>query len=322
MVTQGAGASKSTCQPNLLRVKLLRYSRMSKKENNPSRVFVAPIQVASLVKGGEGVDDKIVEKETALPSGVEVFDGKTVLEGIPKTSSSQIFALLGGVAFGGALITYFFLSHQPWPPTSAILPELAESPLYGETNRDPFILKRGDFRWDILPVGTIEISGLVLSSKIPSPWTTVAEPGRTLLVTADVTKTWGNNALMGYYRRGQFGNTSESEFAHNTLPSWDGSTHRYFVLLTDNPEIDYAIRQIRPGDQCYIRGLIVQYQGGAGEPRPLRNNHQIIFVEDFRFLQRHNHLLRLMVSSLVLTGLALLGLALFNKIFPPQEDHG
>lgn len=322
MVTQGAGASKSTCWPSLLRVKLLRGNRMSKKENSAARVFVAPIQVASLVKGEDGGDDKIEKKESTISSEVEVFDDKPFLKKTENVSSSQIFALLGGLAFSGALITYFFLSHQTWPPASAILPKLAESPLYGETSREPFILKRGDFTWDILPVGTIEISGLVLSSKIPSPWTTVAEPGRTLLVAADVTKTWGNNALMGYYRRGQFGNTSESEFAHNTLPSWDGSTHRYFVLLTDNPEIDHAIRQIRPGDQCYIRGLIVQYQGGMGEPRPLRNSHQIIFVEDLKFLQRHNHLLRLLASSLALTGLALLGLALFNKIFPPQEDHG
>lgn len=321
MVTQGGGASKIACQTNLLRVKLLRYNQMSKEENNPARVFVAPIQVASLINGGEVVDDKNGEKEATLSGGVEVFDDKSVLEVIPKISSSQIFALLGGLAFGGALIAYFFLSHRPWPLPSDILPELAESPQYEGTRREAFVLKRGDFTWDILPVGTIEISGLVLSSKVPNPWTTVAEPGRTSLVTADVTKTWGNNALMGYYRRGQFGNTSESKFAHNTLPSWDGSNHRYFVLLTEKPEIDKAIRQIRPGDQCYIRGLIVQYQA-EGKDLGAKKNYQIIFVEDFKFLQKHNHLLRLMVSSLVLTGSALLVLALFNKIFPPQEDHG
>lgn len=286
---------------------------MDKEPRSTPRSYVTPLKITNVGGSGHSEEKQSVEQP-------EVVNDWQLLDSLPKLTSSQVYAFLGAGALAIFSLIHIIYSHLPWPGQKDILPEVGEAPRYSETDRMGFTIQKSNYKWDIMPTGVIEVSGLVLAAEIPSKWTTVAELGRVLLISSDLTKAWGENVLGGYYKKGQFGNSGGQEFANNPHPKWNDREYRYFALLTDDNDIARAIQQIRPGDQCFMKGLTVRYQLRGGEGGVVGDGHPVVYVQEFRVLRKHNHIPRLIAASALWTSLALFGLAVFNKIFPPQED--
>lgn len=280
------------------------------------RVFVTPIPVTIDGENSPPLQDE-KKPETEKP---EVVNDKSVEDFVPKMSSSKAFFLLGTISFGVALIAQFHLSLKPWPDVWDIHDALSAEPERQKTNPSSFLVQRGDYVWDFYPYESVELNCLVLSAKPTSEWTSVAEPGRSKLVESDITVTWGSNADQGRYQQGQFGNTSEREFADNAHPSWDDSRHLYLALVSHSPEVGKAIRQMSPGDQCVLRGELVRYRLKGGDGTVVGEGHKVLHARSVEYLKKHNHLPTMIARSLALTGLVLYGLSFFNRVFPPSED--
>lgn len=292
---------------------------MESAEETPREKMALPVKIQ--LPDAESSRLKATEIDPLKPEVPEVGDDWSVFDSWPKISSAMGFALSGVFALGVGLLALFLNSSRAWPSTDEIVSSVKKPPVYEPTNMKPFVLERGGYKWTLVPRHTLELHCLVLSERSPSRWIQVGEPGRFKLISADITGTWGKNAEMGYYRRGQFGNTSEAEYAHNTYASWNSSEHKYFSLIASNRDVDRAIRQIKTGDQCKISGVTATYsrnQDGGGEKGV---SHDVVYVIGVEFLHKHNHFKRLLATSLFSTGAVLLGISLFIKIFPPKEDE-
>ena len=291
---------------------------MGTEEHIPKKGVALPVKIQM---PGEGdVGDNVPDSEPVKPEAPELADDWSIFDSLPKISSSMAFALAGGLACAGAFLAMFSNSNQAWPSGDEIVSSVKNPPVYGPTDMEPFSLERGEYKWTLVPRSTIELHCLVLSEISPSRWTQVGEPGRYMLISADITGTWGKNVERGYYRKGQFGNTSEAEYAHNTYSSWNGNEHKYFSLIAGNSEVDKAIRQIKTGDQCRIFGVVATYFLEGSDAGERGVSHHVVYVTGLEFLHKHNHFKRLLVKSLFLTGGALFGISFFIKILPPEDE--
>jgi len=278
-----------------------------------------------MMGGGEiKIENDRVTKDNKVEvvEEVEVLNDKYINDFLPKLTTGQLMGLIGGVLILIGVLLGFARMQQPFPDPEGIHPLVASGDsIYRHPKGKKFTLSRGEFEWDIQPVFEGEFAGLVLSAKRPNLWTVVAEPGRSQIIENDVTYTWGGNAKEGRYLKGRFGNTSTAGYADGVGGDWDKQEYGYMALVGSDPEVGRMIRLIKAGDQYVFKGTGVIYREKSRGKDWIGRDHRVFYVKEIHLLERHQHTLKLMMATCLLTGVVLCGLALFNTIFPPEEDQ-
>lgn len=137
------------------------------------------------------------------------------------------------------------------------------------TSTSPFLARMGGVEYRIEPQADYEIHGLVVSRHHTDAWWDwIHAASNDHLNVVDLCVVWGANARDGAYERmrfssGQFVCYVETKDATAWQPPYIRAVSNNH-LLTDEPRIARALRNVRIGDQIRLRGQLVAYSHQAG----------------------------------------------------------
>ncbi|MEL6181349.1 MAG: hypothetical protein AAFS10_20495 [Myxococcota bacterium] len=198
---------------------------------------------------------------------------------------------------------------------SDIHPMVRKEPAQGPTDRKPFEFEYRGNTYEVKPVHSYSLSGLVVShNDIDSMWD--AYHTADSVDTKDLCVIWGGNTMVDTFGRVNFSSGSWTCYA-----SWgpgvdmnmDELSNNH--LITDRPEIRALIAKTRIGDQIHLEGMLVNYRqpGKTGwrnssTTRTDTGNTacEVVFVEQMQILERGTPLwyaLTTLARWLVLLGL-------------------
>ncbi len=172
---------------------------------------------------------------------------------------------------------------------------LFDDPLQGPTRDPEFSLDYGGLTYDVRPVATYELFGLVRSHNNVGGIADSYHDGESL-DTKDLCVMWGAN-LEGDFNQVEVKNSSWTcwyrwprgfEFHGDSL----SNNH----LVTDLPAVRETIARVRVGDQVHIKGLLVDYRSSETpdfwrKSSTTRDDEggtacEVVFVDEIEILER------------------------------------
>lgn len=187
------------------------------------------------------------------------------------------------------------------PLAGRVQQALLQEPVQSATRQAPFQAKVGDVTYDINPLYSYELHGLVVSRHDSEAWWDyIHKAWNDQLNVADLCVVWGNNIRNDAYQAlsfssGQFVCYVESKSSED-FAKFDATALSNNHLLTANPRLAKRIKDVRLGDQVRFTGYLAEYSHTQGLPfkrgtSTVRTDSgngacETVFVEDFEILRR------------------------------------
>jgi hypothetical protein len=198
-----------------------------------------------------------------------------------------------------------FFQKDNFPPPSEILGQLFREPLQTETMARPFSVKKGGFTYQITPLYSYELYGMVVSYHLASSWLDYYHGDwKDALNSKDIGLIWGDNIKSGVYQDMKFGSGSWTLYynakAGRETQVWSKFKNEAVSnnhLLSNDAKVSKAIMSAQIGDQVYLKGYLASYshsnggfQRGTSTSRTDSGNHacETVFVTDFKILKKAN----------------------------------
>jgi hypothetical protein len=215
------------------------------------------------------------------------------------------------IAFALSIVLLVFSRVQSYklPDPPDILPQTYEIPIQTETDDIPLNPQRkdGEAVYDVRPLFNYEMHGLVVSRHLSkNDFGESHAAWGDFINTVDLCVIWGDNIRSKVYQRINFwsGDTAcEVDLKFGTKQEeWD----RFLItdvsnnhLLAGNLNVEQTIADIKPGDQIYLKGKLVEYKR-KNDTGPYRRSStvrtdfgcEIIYVTSAKILKSGNALWR------------------------------
>jgi hypothetical protein len=167
------------------------------------------------------------------------------------------------VALVAALLLWAWAWHQTGqlPPRERILPELLAEPAQGPTDRKGFGFEYRGLAYEVRPVASYELYGLVVSHNDIHGIADIYHDDDSV-DTKDLCVIWGPNLERDDYRRITFENTPT--WCHWSWSSGDIQFRSDAIannhLVTDDAALRRALDRVHVGDQIRFSGLLADYR--------------------------------------------------------------
>jgi hypothetical protein len=189
------------------------------------------------------------------------------------------------------------------PTKDHILPAVYEQPIQTETQREPFMRDYQGVKYLLKPRFAYEIKGLVVSSRdLAKTWFNIYYD-RDPLNIKDACIIWGGNLAKDDFQDVTYKSrlwTCEVRCrdCRSALPiNMEELSNNHLLPMTE--EVAKKIRQVRTGDQVFIKGLLVDYtklgNGSGGERKTsiFRSDQgqgacEVVAVEELKILKPAN----------------------------------
>lgn len=200
------------------------------------------------------------------------------------------------------------------PAHQGLRRELLEEPVQLSTEQPPINATVGEITYNIRPLYTYDLYGLVVSKHDTHAWWDyIHKEWNDNLNVADLCVVWGNNVRSGAYKdisfsSGQFVcnfSTSSSE----AFAAFDQTAISNNHLITDDPRIARKVGEVKVGDQIHFRGYLAEYSHNHGFPfkrgtstvRTDTGNGacETVYLQDLEILNRGGGPWRLLVNVAV-----------------------
>ena len=187
------------------------------------------------------------------------------------------------------------------PEPQSLSAPLLDEPAQLAVSRAAMPVSVGGIDYSVQPLYKYDLYGLVVSTHDANTWWDyLHKEWNDKLNVIDLCVVWGENVRTGAYRgirfsSGQFTcnyETSSSE----AWAAFDTSAISNNHLLSDDPRLARAMRQVRIGDQIHFSGYLAEYSHNHGFPfkrgtSTVRTDSgngacESVYVEDFEVLQR------------------------------------
>lgn len=206
-----------------------------------------------------------------------------------------------------------------------MLPAVYEQPIQTETQREPFVRDDQGVKYLFKPRFAYEIKGLVVSSRdLAKTWFNIYYD-RDPLNIKDACIIWGGNLVQDDFKDVKYKSklwTCEVRCrdCRKNLPiNMEELSNNHLLPMTE--EVAKKIRQVRTGDQVFIKGLLVDYTkpgSGSGERKTsiFRSDQgqgacEVIAVEELKILKTANPVWRFVQHVSLLIGVG----CLVTKVF-------
>jgi hypothetical protein len=225
-----------------------------------------------------------------------------------------------------ALVTFWH--RNDLPPSSAILPALADEPRQETTEKAAFTVEYSGVRYEVVPQFEYDLHGLVVSYRQHDGTSRMHRAANDHLNVADLCVAWGDTATSPHLSEIKFWNgvftcnfeTSDDAAWQSIRPEQIANNH----LISDNAGIRDRVADVRVGDQVRVRGWLAAYGSGPNKrdtstTRKDSGNGacETIYVRDFDVVEPAPRLWRAGLYA----SLAVLGLALFMHFRLPYRPY-
>ncbi len=201
------------------------------------------------------------------------------------------------------LLLFSILNKDRWPADGDIREDLLREPEQGEiVAPEPFEVEARGFTYEIAPVASYELWGLVVSEHYAGSFIDLAhEWWKDYVNIKDLCVIWGDNVTNGAFRSIDFWS---GDFTCNyawTDPEagalFSGSQISNNHLLATDPALARVIKGVRRGDQVHLKGWLANYRHkGAAQGRRTSVTRgdtgngacETVWVEEFEVLRRAN----------------------------------
>lgn len=211
--------------------------------------------------------------------------------------------------------------------------DLLEEPLQKSVRKPPFDMNVGGVDYRVQPRHSYELNAVVVSLHHSDTWWDYAhkEWGDNVNIM-DLCVAWGDSVRSGAYRDVSFSNNQwechwnyRSELAMKHFSNEQASNNH---IVTGDPKLARALRNIRIGDQIRLRGYLVDYTiFKGGQARGTRTSSEsrtdsgpgaceVLYIDEFEALGSPNRRWRLAMWA----GLATLLLGLVLWMFLPMRN--
>ena len=168
----------------------------------------------------------------------------------------QLALVIALLAWGGA-----WLQTRSLPERGLIQAELLQEPKQGETGRKPFGFEYRGLAYEVQPVASYDLYGLVVSHNDIHGIADIYHDDDSV-DTKDLCVIWGANLERDDYRRMTFENTPT--WCHWSWRSDDIQFHDQAIannhLVTDSAALRAALERVHIGDQIHFSGLLANYR--------------------------------------------------------------
>lgn len=216
----------------------------------------------------------------------------------------QIILILSATA----LIISYFLKDQ-LPDKSEIDERLYQEPMQEATDKEPFKKEVGGIRYNIKPITSYELYGLVVTYHNANKWWDYYhKEWDDFINLKDICVIWGNNIDKEVYKQMKFESGSwtcyfegkygaDVDLGNKFTYSHLSNNH----LLDDNEEVAKKIEEAEIGDQIYFKGYLVEYSHGDGQFKrgtsttrldSGNNACETVYVTDFEIIKKNEDIWR------------------------------
>ncbi|NQU99203.1 MAG: hypothetical protein HQ538_00540 [Parcubacteria group bacterium] len=207
-----------------------------------------------------------------------------------------------------ALITSYFLKDQ-LPEKSEIDERLYQEPIQEHTDKEPFEKRVGDITYNIKPITSYELYGLVVTYNNANKWWDYYHKvWNDFINLKDICVIWNKNIDTEVYKQMKFKSGSwtcymESKYGggEEVRSNFSFSHLSNNHLLDDNEEIAGKIMEAEIGDQIYFKGYLVEYshsdeqfKRGTSTLRTDTGNNacETVYVTDFEIIKKKEDIYR------------------------------
>ncbi|MFC1733204.1 hypothetical protein ACFL6I_23145 [candidate division KSB1 bacterium] len=186
------------------------------------------------------------------------------------------------------------------PEKDTLLPEVHKMPKQTEQTRSEFTFDYRGTAYKVTPRADYELWGLVVSHNDIGKFGDIYHD-ETSVDLRDICVVWGENAKSGVYKKGKYKSGSWTCYwQFKSGEAWSKFNESQIAnnhLITSNPDIQDAIRELRIGDQVHVKGYLVNYENVDTEwrretslTRKDTGNHacEVVFVENLEILKPGN----------------------------------
>ncbi len=206
------------------------------------------------------------------------------------------------------LITSYFLKDQ-LPEKGEIDERLFQEPIQEHTDKESFEKRVGDVTYNIKPITSYELYGLVVTYHNANKWWDYYHKAwNDFINLKDVCVIWGSNIDTEVYKQMKFksgswtcymeskngaGQEVQSKFSFSHL----SNNH----LLADNEEIAKKIMSVEIGDQIHFKGYLVEYSANDGQFKRStsttrldtgNNACEVVYLTDFEIIKKKEDIYR------------------------------
>ncbi len=195
-----------------------------------------------------------------------------------------------------------FFGKGKLPSLEKISPDLLKDPIQTETDKEDFNFEYRGESYHVIPLVDYELWGLVATHNNIDSWYSYYHDKDSVNLK-DICVVWGDNIKNRSYREVRFKSGEFTCFAkyRTKEPSKIFKNNQFSNnhLLSSDPKVRKIIRNIRIGDQIYIKGMLVNYsQEGSNFYRKTsltRDDRgsgacETIYVEEIKIIKRGNAL--------------------------------
>jgi hypothetical protein len=209
-------------------------------------------------------------------------------------------------------------------------PVLDRDPLQQTVNISPFKTAYGKFTYEITPLYSYEIYGIVVSEYSSHNWLDLShkkDPAN----TRDLCLTWGDNISSGAYQKVKYSHgefTCYYSYRVNFDPPFNGQNLSNNHLIPKNQDVEKKIGRVNIGDQVRISGYLANYKitDENGRESASRNTSitrqdsrngacEIIYVTDIEVIERSNIIYFALKKYLPFLIISLSGLGILKFLF-------
>jgi hypothetical protein len=159
------------------------------------------------------------------------------------------------------------------PPPSFYNQSLLQTPIQVKSEQKPFSIQAGNEKYEINPIYSYELNGVVVTYSNASGFTNIWHHKRwkDFINLRDLCVIWGQNVSTGVYRKLHFSSDSWTCWVDwpdkETGIVFHGDQLSNNHLLTHNPWLQNKLMEAEPGDQIRLVGHLVEYGNRANSFR-------------------------------------------------------
>lgn len=187
------------------------------------------------------------------------------------------------------------------PPPSFVMEPLLQEPVQLPVDdAQTFRARARRHSYEIMPLFSYELYGMVVSRHHSDSWFDYHhEQWKDFLNVADLCVIYADNLRSNVYEKMRFSSTDYTCHFRWSSPGvgefFNGKALSNNHVLTNKPSLIRKIKKVRPGDQIYMKGHLVNYHE-QNCPECLRPSSisrddegqgacEVVFLEDFRILR-------------------------------------
>ncbi|MFZ2310483.1 MAG: hypothetical protein WAW11_02980 [Patescibacteria group bacterium] len=243
----------------------------------------------------------------------------------------KIFKLLYVVVI--IIMALSWLKIKELPSQDKITTNLLRDPIQTSTTRENFSFSYRNKNYHVKPVADYELWGLVVTKNNINAWYNYYHDKNSVNLK-DICVVWSKNITNGVYKDP---NITFKSGEWTCYANWNGHMTNTFYpsnlsnnhLLTDDTNIQKIIRNVRVGDQIYLKGSLVDYaEQGQAEYRMTSISRtdsnqesrsggacEIVYIDEFKILQKNQSFWHIIynLSQILFIGLILTQLIIYIR---------